>query len=1412
MNEDKMNKADYIFECSWEVCNKVGGIYTVVSTKAMSLVKDYKDNLIMLGPDIWKETSGNPDFIEDEYMFKSWRQKAAQEGLFFRIGRWNIESRPIVILVDFTPYFMKKDEILTGFWDTYKLDSLSGQWDYIEPAMFGYASAKIIESFYNFYINSQDKIIANFHEWMTGTGILYLKENVPQIGCVFTTHATSVGRSIAGNGLPLYDNLSQYNGELMANEFGIRAKYSLEHLSAKEADCFTTVSDITAKECKQLLGKEVDLVTPNGFDDSFVPDESVFMEKRDIARKKIFEVADSMLNYKFNEESLLVINSGRYEFRNKGIDLFIDALAQLNNSGSLNTDMLAVIAIPAGNTGPRKDLSGQEDFVESENNKYTTHYLIDESNDPVIKRIKEKGLMNNPEDKVKIIFVPSYLDCSDGVFDLSYYDFLIGFDISVFPSYYEPWGYTPLESLAFHIPTITTTLAGFGLWVQKKYGDVTDGISVIERTDKNDDYVVSKMAEILEVSCNSGEKEKLHARLKAFYISRIALWENLINFYMKAYSIALDKVEDRRELFKNKKQAETGRFYDKIKHEKPVWKKVLVKPSIPQKLEKLMALSRNLWWTWDDEAIELFKSINKALWKKYHHNPIAMLEELTIDQLYDLENNESFIENLNNVYSRFDDYMMKSSAKPKDQIAYFSMEYGLHDSVKIFSGGLGILAGDYLKEASDSNENIVAVGLLYRYGYFNQKISSIGEQIAKYNPQKFSHMPVIPVRDENDEWIKISFALPGRNLYAKVWRIDVGRIKLYLLDTDLDENTQQDRYITHQLYGGDWQNRMKQEMLLGMGGIRLFNALNIRPEIFHCNEGHAAFIGIERLRCLIETQGLTFFEAMEVVKSSTLFTTHTPVPAGHDKFSEDMIRTYIPHYTKRLNISWEAFMNLGKMNEDDLDEKFSMSVLAAKMSQEMNAVSEIHGKVTREMFTGLYRDYFPEESHIKHVTNGVHLPFWASKYWKELYKKQFGDDFLSNQLDFDRWKKIYDVADADIWELRQKQKSIFKEYLKEKITIDLKNRQEDPRFILKSVESIEEDALLVGFARRFATYKRAHLLFSDLKKLSQLLCDPDAPVRFIYAGKSHPNDKAGQDLIKRIIEVSKMPEFIGKIIFLEDYNICIGKMMIQSVDLWLNTPTRPLEASGTSGEKAIMNGVLNFSVLDGWWAEGYTEGAGWALSEDRTYDNQQFQDEMDAGIIYKIFSEEIIPAYYERNNENVPVKWISYIKKNIAEISPSFTMKRMLEDYKWLFYSKLISRSAKIKEDNYKMAKEIAHWKQKVIVGWESIELVRMDIPDPTVKPLMLGDNFIAEIEMKMNELSGEDVCMEVLFGRKENNEVKKIIFRKKLECVKTDNNNVIFRCNIPSEKAGVFDYVFRLYPEHPLIEYRQDVNLVKWL
>ena len=839
----------------------------------------------------------------------------------------------------------------------------------------------------------------------------------------------------------------------------------------------------------------------------------------------------------------------------------------------------------------------------------------------------------------------------------------------------------------------------------------------------------------------------------------------------------------------------------------PAWKEVNVKSHIPAELACLSEMARNIWWSWTPEARDMFKSLNPTLWKECGQNPVLLLERLSYETLEELAKDEAVLARINKVYKQFRAYMDVKPNAERPSVAYFCMEYGLTHVLRIYSGGLGVLAGDYLKEASDSNVDMCAIGFLYRYGYFTQSLSIDGQQIANYEASNFANLPLERVMDENGKPLVVAVPYINYQVYAYVWKVQVGRIPLYLLDTDNELNSEFDRPITFQLYGGDWENRLKQEILLGIGGMLTLKAMGITKDVYHCNEGHAALCNLYRLTDYVK-QGLSFNQAMELVRASGLYTVHTPVPAGHDYFDEGLFGKYMSGYAQQLGISWDELMDMGRINPGDKGERFCMSTFACNTCQEVNGVSWLHGKVSQDMFSGIWKGYYPEENHVGYVTNGVHFPTWVASEWKNLYTKVFDKTFLGDQSNEKIWEAIYNVSDETIWETRQGLKNKLIAYIREEFRSSWLKNQGDPSRVVSLMQKINPNALLIGFGRRFATYKRAHLLFTDLDRLAKIVNNPDYPVQFLFTGKAHPHDGAGQGLIKKIIEISRRPEFLGKIIFLENYDMQLARRLVSGVDIWLNTPTRPLEASGTSGEKALMNGVVNFSVLDGWWLEGYRPGAGWALTEKRTYQNQDYQDQLDAATIYSILENEIVPLYYNKNAKGYSEGWIQVVKNSIAQIAPHYTMKRQLDDYYTKFYNKLGSRFAALSANDNAKAKEIAAWKETVAERWDSIEVVSAtNVADMEV---VSGDD--VKLTVVLDEKGLDDaVGVEVVTIVTDTEGKEHIHTIDTMNLVKRENNIHTFEGTHEVNNSGTFKVAYRMYPKNVDLPHRQDFCYVRW-
>ena len=843
----------------------------------------------------------------------------------------------------------------------------------------------------------------------------------------------------------------------------------------------------------------------------------------------------------------------------------------------------------------------------------------------------------------------------------------------------------------------------------------------------------------------------------------------------------------------------------------PVWKESFVHSKMPQELKGLDEIAHNLWWVWNYEATELFSSIDSELWRETEGNPVALLHNLSHSRLEEIAKDAELMAKIDSVHAKYTSYMNEPKNPTIPSIAYFSMEYGLTNILKIYSGGLGVLAGDYIKEASDINANVTAVGFLYRYGYFTQSLSIEGQQIANYEAQYFDQLPITQVMDENGKPLILEIPYNSFIVYSYVWTVNVGRVKLYLMDTDLSQNSEWDRGITAQLYGGDNENRLKQEYLLGIGGILLLDKLGIKKQVYHCNEGHAALINAQRLVNYIHQDNLNFNQALEVVRSSALYTCHTPVPAGHDYFEEGLFQKYMSHFPEKLGISWQEFMDMGRENPES-EEKFSMSVFALNTCQEANGVSYLHGEVSKNMFAPIWKGYFPQELHVGYVTNGVHMPTWATSEWRKFYETHFDAEFYKDQANPAIWEKIYNVDDDAIWDVRMVLKKRLVEYIKTSFKDNWLKNQGDPSKVVSILDKINPNALLIGFGRRFATYKRAHLLFTDLDRLAKIVNNPNFPVQFIFTGKAHPADGGGQGLIRQIVEISRRPEFLGKIIFLENYDMRLAKRLISGVDIWLNTPTRPLEASGTSGEKAEMNGVLNFSVLDGWWYEGYRENAGWALTDKRTYENQEYQDQLDAATIYSMLENEVIPLYYAKNSRGCSPEWIQYIKNSIAQIAPHYTTKRMFDDYVERFYNVLANRSSSLVDNSYAKAKEIAAWKEEVAQHWDQIEVVSINYSDNIINHnIQIGDDLSFSVVLDKHDLQGE-IGVEAIQIRTNLKTQGEIISVEPLHLDKAEGSKQYFSVKIKAAETGMFKYALRIYPNNKDIPHRMDFAYLKWI
>ena len=831
--------------------------------------------------------------------------------------------------------------------------------------------------------------------------------------------------------------------------------------------------------------------------------------------------------------------------------------------------------------------------------------------------------------------------------------------------------------------------------------------------------------------------------------------------------------------------------------------KLSVRPRIPAPLARLEELAFNLWWSWNTEAQALYERLDPELWRSVNHNPIKMLHRIEQANLDNAVNDPAFISAYNEVFALFDHYMAADTpswysthhSDKKDRvIAYFSAEFGLHEALPIYSGGLGILSGDHCKAASDLGLPFIGVGFLYPQGYFTQRIDQEGRQQAEYEKIDFAEVPARPALDPQGNELLISVDLPGRTVYAKIWRIQVGRIPIYLMDTDVPRNAPQDRELSARLYGGDREMRISQEIVLGIGGVRAVLALGYNPAVWHMNEGHSAFLGLERVRRKVQDGGLTFDEAVEAVRANTLFTTHTPVPAGNDSFAYELVDKFFWQYWGQLGLDRDRFIKFASQ-ELPWGPQYSMTVLALRLSGFANGVSQLHGEVSRAMWHFLWPDLTVDEVPIGAITNGVHTQTWLAPELKELYQRYLPANWLEHIEENELWDAIADMPDRELWEAHEQRKQRMIAFVRRRIRQQYIRHGESTQRTARADQILNPNALTIGFARRFATYKRAMLVFHDVERITRILSDPDRPVQIVFSGKAHPDDEPGKALIQQVYALSQQPEFAGKIIFLENYDMNIARHLIAGVDVWLNTPRRPREASGTSGQKAALSGVPNFSILDGWWEEGIDGTNGWAIGENREYKDLATQDDADAYSLYTTLEEEILPAFFDRDASGVPARWVKIMKRAIQSCAPRFSMRRMVIEYTERYYLPAADQGKLYQAGQWSLAKEMVAWRNGLRSRWQNVRLEMGALPG---KIVTVGDPVRIQAKVWLNSLPPNDAVVELITGQLEaDNTIRHPI---SLPMIQTgqEGDALVYSVDFTPERSGPLAMAVRVRPERP--------------
>ena len=852
-----------------------------------------------------------------------------------------------------------------------------------------------------------------------------------------------------------------------------------------------------------------------------------------------------------------------------------------------------------------------------------------------------------------------------------------------------------------------------------------------------------------------------------------------------------------------------------------IFNKITVNPQLPKRVGELLDIANNLWWSWNSEFLRLFKEIDSDLWETVGKNPVKFLKLVSQDKLEDIAKDEEFLAKYDEVVNHFNSYMQTKETwfsknypnNANDLIAYFSAEYGIDEIIPIYSGGLGILSGDHLKSASDLGLPFVAVGLLYKNGYFNQKIDGYGTQKTEYTNIDLDNLPILPVKDENGEDLIIDVDFPDRKLYLKIWKIVVGRISLYLMDSDIDKNIAEDRVVTLRLYGGDQEMRIRQEIVLGMAGIKLLRRLGLKPSVYHMNEGHSAFLTLEVIKDVMEEKQVSFEVAKSMCSAKTVFTTHTPVPAGNDIFPIELMDKYFSNFWPKLGISREDFLRLGMKNTQGLEQGFNMGMLALRIAGKKNGVSKLHGAVSRRLFSDVWPNIAPDESPIEYVTNGIHTCSWLAPSMKKLFNQYLKPYWQDNIQDDETWNDIKNIPNKELWDTHTDRKKKLFTLVKNNITTRLKSSGYNYEEINEIVSKLNPNALTIGFARRFATYKRATLIFRDLERLTQLLNNPERPVQLIFAGKAHPADKEGQDLIKYIHEVSMKPQFKGKIFLLENYNIAMSRYLISGVDVWLNNPRRPMEASGTSGQKASVNGVINFSVLDGWWAEGYNQKNGWTIGDNTEYQSYEEQDIADSESLYNTLENKIIPLYYENKKEDgVSDKWMEMFKNSIISTGGRYSTSRMVIDYTRDYYMEL----ANLSKNHYQNLDEVidfTNWKKNMYASWKDIKITQNNNLDNIT--IDAGNQIEVHCIVNLPEnIDCNSIRTEVYYGKILENGIMEQIQTVPMNLIEQDDENREYKysAKIELKTGGNYGYTFRVMPQTNMMLDTANLDLIQWV
>lgn len=1407
-----------LFEVSWQVCNFINEVHIALSSKASHAVKNFKDSYLLIGPLL----DVNDGFVEAPDLFTETIQRNLHKNnLQCRFGYWDVEGKPKVILVDYKNQYNAND-LLYLLWKDFGVESLDAQPDYLEMVTFSTAAAEVIETIAQLDETETFSIFAHFHEWRTGAGLLYLKKNQPSISSVFTLYSTVLGQALAGRGLSIFDLPYDFNFMGEARALTLFAKYSLELAAAREADCLTTVSHIAVDEANIVLKQYSDKITLNGLnlDD---PAINVDEQQKINAREKLKDVANKILGLSLPETTKIWMTSGQDDFHVNGYDVLLASLNQLETKlDEASPPLVIFFFVGIKQLDKKSSLVDTHTEIKPGENvaNVLTHSIENPHANPILNQIKHLNL-DDPKRKIHVIYCPAFLNGKDGVFDFHYYTLLSACDLSIYPSFYQPWGYQPLESIACGVPTVTTDLSGFGNWIRMLSVDSSDVVHIIPRHDIHDNEFTAKLTDFFAVQISKKNISSFKIQAKA--LGKFADWKYFYRNYLDAYEQAFDTTAVRiNETYLSKFGEEISNDIVRISNRTTKIHSLNVEYVVSDEWKELVKFSYNLWWSWQDKAYQLFMHIDPVLWEEVKNNPIQLLNRTSRENLREKISNEEFAREFNHDLEDLKNYCQERPDKKfdlsliddKHPIAYFCMEYGLHESLPLYAGGLGILAGDHLKTASDMQLPLVAVGLLYKYGYFNQRISLEGFQIATPDFIDPYNTPVILLKNKSGKEILIQLELPGRICYLRVWQVNIGRVILYLLDTDISLNNNEDRKITAKLYPPDSELRLIQGITLGIGGVKLIHdVLKLNPAVFHMNECHTAYLVLERMKNLIK-EGFTVNESVEIVRKTTVYTIHTSIAAAEEIYTQETMKKYFTEYMGKIGITMADMLAQGKSIYKD-NAFFSLTASAIRTCFSVNAVSKLHGRVSRKLWQDLWLDILESEVPISSVTNGVHTQSWLGLPMRALYDEYFPKDWLMDQCNADIWENVHKIPDKKIWDTHQLQKKHLIDAVKKRVLSEYILRGEEKKLIDKTLSNLHPDALIIGFSRRFAQYKRPTLIFKNQKRLAEALNQSGRPVVILMSGKAYPFDNVGSGIVHDIIQQTRNEMFGGRIIFIENYDIAVARFLVSGVDVWLNNPVYPLEACGTSGMKAAMNGAINYSIKDGWWDEAYTPDIGWNIDTyEAKHVDEHKHDDLENYFLFNKLENDIIPEFFSESNEGYPSEWVKKMKASIALVGQRFNSQRMLRDYFNQLYLPAAYRGEVLMKESGKNAKEYLAWKNQIQTFFKSIKVqkIRIHWAGASDETNVTGPLDIS-IKLYTAGIPPENLSIDLILMKTSRSEKEAKSFTVPLQLAeKSESGLLTYVLKYEFEENGLYAYAIRITPSHPFLRHPTELGLVLWI